>query len=270
MSQINIQILKTTEEMRLVQQLEELIWGIGSIPTHQTLTAVKNGGLMIGAFIGEKLIGFSYSFPGFYNNEVYLCSHMLGIHPDYQLRGIGKQLKEEQLKIAKEMGYKLITWTFDPLETRNAYLNVSKLYGIVDTYIENCYGEMEGGLNAGLPTDRLQIEWRITSKRVMDKWMPNISIFEEPFQITISEHDHPVLIEPYLFEPTLEGYEVPIPQHIQEMKSTNPELALKWRLQVRKIMQKLFREGYALVAARKTDEPVNYYQFVKKSTIPLY
>lgn len=266
---ITIRVLQTSDEMLLVQQLEETVWGMGCIPVHQTLTAIKNGGLIIGAFDGEKLVGYSYSFAGFKKNEVYLCSHMLGIHPDYQLRSIGKTLKEEQLNIAISMGYKLITWTFDPLESRNAYLNVSKLYGIVDTYIENCYGELKGGLNAGLPTDRLQIEWRITSERVQKKWMPEGTIFTQPFSITTSTDNYPMLHEPILFVPTLEGYELPIPQQIQEMKAAEPALALKWRLQTRKIFQTLFTAGYALVAVRKTDELVNYYQFIKKSTIPL-
>ena len=269
MNQITMRVLKTVEEMKLVQQLEETVWDMAAIPVHQTLTAVKNGGLIIGAFDEEKLVGFSYSFAGFKNKEAYLCSHMLGIHPDYQLQGIGKKLKEQQLIVAKEMGYKLITWTFDPLESRNAYLNVSKLYGIAGTYIENCYGEMTGGINAGLPTDRLQIEWWITSDRVEEKWMPSNIIFDNPFQTVLSEQDQPILVEPDVFAPTGQGYEVPIPQQFQEMKKESPETALQWRLQIRKIIQTLFSKGYALVAVRKTVEPVNYYQFVQKTTIPL-
>ncbi|MDI2589803.1 GNAT family N-acetyltransferase [Psychrobacillus sp. NEAU-3TGS] len=269
MNQITMRVLKTVEEMQLVQQLEQTVWGMEAIPVHQTLTAVKNGGLIIGAFDEEKLVGFSYGFAGYQNNEAYLCSHMLGIHPDYQLQGIGKKLKEEQLVVAKEMGYKLITWTFDPLESRNAYLNVSKLYGIVDTYIENCYGEMTGGINAGLPTDRLQIEWWITSDRVEKKWMPSNIIFDNPFQTALTEQNLPILEEPESFDPTHKGYEVPVPQQFQVMKKISPETALQWRLQIRKIIQTLFSKGYALVAVRKTDEPVNYYQFVQRSTIPI-
>lgn len=94
--------------------------------------------------------------------------------------------------------------------------------------------------------------------------MPDIRTFEQPFQITFTGQNQPVLIEPYLFRPTEEAYEVPIPQQIQEMKLTDPELAFKWRLQIRKIMQILFTENYELLAVRKTDETVNYYQFVKK------
>lgn len=269
MNQITLRVLKTVEEMQLVQQLEETVWGMVAIPVHQTLTAVKNGGLIIGAFDDEKLVGFSYGFAGYQNKETYLCSHMLGIHPDYQLQGIGKKLKEEQLIVAKGMGYKLITWTFDPLESRNAYLNVSKLFGIAGTYIENCYGEMIGGINAGLPTDRLQIEWWIASSRVEEKWMPHNVVFDNSFQTVLSEQNQPVLVEPDSFEPTGQGYEVPIPQQFQEMKKASPEIALQWRLQIRKIIQTLFSKGYALVAVRKTDEPVNYYQFVQRTTIPL-
>ncbi|WP_144509637.1 GNAT family N-acetyltransferase [Bacillus sp. FJAT-22090] len=269
MPQINIRVLKTTEDMLLVQQLEETIWGMDAIPIHQTLTAVKNGGIIIGAFDGEKLVGFSYGFPGFKNKETYLCSHMLGIHPDYQIQGIGKRLKDEQLLVAKDMGYNLIIWTFDPLESRNAYLNVTKLYGIVDTYIENCYGEMTGGINAGLPTDRLQVEWRITSERVQEKWMPKHIIYENLFQIEYPKEDLPVLVEPELFAPSGQGYEVPIPKQFQAMKTASPEIALNWRLQIRKVIQTLFSSGYALVSVRNTDEPVSYYQFVQKSMIPL-
>lgn len=128
---------------------------------------------------------------------------------------------------------------------------------------------MTGGINAGLPTDRLQIEWWITSDRVEEKWMPSNIIFDNPFQTVLSEQDQPILVEPDVFAPTGQGYEVPIPQKFQEMKKASPETALQWRLQIRKIIQTLFSKGYALVAVRKTVEPVNYYQFVQKMTIPL-
>jgi predicted GNAT superfamily acetyltransferase len=266
---LTVRVLISNDEMLLVQGLEKDVWGMEPIPTHQTYTAAKNGGLVIGAFDGEKLVGFSYGFPGFLNKKTFLCSHMLGILPTYQLMGIGKLLKEEQLKLAKEMGYDLITWTFDPLETRNAYLNVTKLYGIVDIYLENCYGEMNDGINKGLPTDRLQITWWINSKRVDSKWMPDLTTFVQPFYISLSKKGNPLLQEPTVFNPTAEGYEVPIPHQIQSIKSSEPELALKWRMQTRSIFQKLFKAGYALVNVRKTEENYHFYQFVKKSTIPL-
>ena len=267
---ISIRKLEKNEDIRLIQTLEMEIWNGAPIPTHQTFTVAKNGGLLLGAFSGDKLVGFSYGFPGFANGKSYLCSHMLGIHPDYQLKGIGKWLKDEQRKRAQEIGYDLITWTFDPLESRNAYLNLSKLYAISDTYLENYYGEMEDGLNKGLPSDRLQIEWWFLSERVERKWMPQISKYVRPFAVGQSENGNPT-IEVELREIPLNsvGIEVPVPTHFQMLKKNEPELALDWRMKIRTIFQTLFSAGFAVVGLRKTDEGVQYYQFVKRSTIPL-
>jgi predicted GNAT superfamily acetyltransferase len=269
---ILIRELKTIEEIRLIQDLERLIWKSDPIPIHQTFTTAKNGGLVLGAFDGDKIIGFSYGFPGITEGKLYLCSHMLGIHPDYQLMGVGKLLKERQLDVAKEMGYDLIMWTFDPLETRNAYLNVSKLYGICDTYLVNWYGEMEDGLNKGLPSDRLKIAWWITSKRVQEQWKPQVTNYDRPFDVVLSEKENPVLLyTENKLDSTQNGIEIPIPSNIQFIKTSEPELALAWRMHTRTIFQNLFAEGYALVGVNKSiaDAGVHYYQLVKANTIPL-
>ncbi|WP_203246513.1 GNAT family N-acetyltransferase [Sporosarcina beigongshangi] len=267
---LSIRKLETNEEMSWVQTLEQKVWGIHPIPTHQTFTAVKNGGLMLGAFSGEDIVGFSYAFPGFSKGKTYLCSHMLGIHPDYRSIGIGKLLKEEQRRLALEMGYDLMIWTFDPLESRNAYLNMSKLYGICDTYLENCYGEMEDGLNKGLPSDRLQIEWWISSERVNEKWTPKITGYVQPFAVGYSAQGNPTIeVEPAKIPTNSEGIEVPVPEDFQFIKKTEPSLALDWRLKIRTVFQTLFGAGYVAVSVKKTDEGVHYYQFVKRSTVPL-
>lgn len=265
-----IRKLGSNEDMRLVQGLEKKIWGENTVPTHQTYTASKNGGLVIGAFDKQEIVGYSYSFPGFANGKMYLCSHMLGVHPDYQLSGIGKMLKDEQRKLAIEIGYDLITWTFDPLESRNAYLNMTKLYGICTTYLENCYGEMEDGLNKGLPSDRLQVEWWISSERVKEEWTPQLSYYARPFTVGQSEKGNPMM-EGNLerFSSSSDGIEVPIPENIQFIKKDEPELALDWRMKIRAVYQSLFGAGYALVGLRKSDTDVHYYQFIKRTMIPL-
>jgi predicted GNAT superfamily acetyltransferase len=269
-AKISMRKLVTIEDMRLVQSLEKTVWGMESIPIHQTYTAVTNGGLMLGAFDDEKIVGFSYGFTGFANGKTYLCSHMLGIHPDYQLMGIGKMLKEEQRKFAIDMGYDLITWTFDPLESRNAYLNLSKLYGICDIYLENWYGEMDDGLNKGLPTDRFKIEWWITSKRVEESYIPRIDRFDRPFTVGSSEQGNPILEWDERDIPTNSaGIEIPIPENFQLIKQNEPQLALDWRLKVREIFQRLFRAEYALISVNRTTLGIHYYQVVKRNTIPL-
>ena len=267
---LSIRKLESNEDMRLIQPLEQEVWGINPIPTHQTFTASQNGGVVLGAFAEKEIVGYSYSFPGFANGKIYLCSHMLGIHPNYQSLGIGKLLKDEQRKFAKEVGYDLITWTFDPLESRNAYLNMTKLYGICNTYLENCYGEMEDGLNKGLPSDRLQIEWWISSERVEEKWIPQISSYDRPFVVVQSEKGNPMIYVNLEEIPSdSHGIEVPVPENIQLIKKKEPDLALDWRMKIRTIFQILFGEGYALVGLKKSNEGVHYYQLIKRSTIPL-
>lgn len=270
MTAIEIRKLVTMKEVEQIQQLEQEVWGMTAIPTHQTFTAATNGGLLLGAFDGDQIVGFSYSFPGFKEGEVYLCSHMLGVLPSEQHRGIGNLLKEHQCQIAREMGYSLLTWTFDPLESRNAYLNFSKLKGISSCYLENCYGEMTDGLNKGLPSDRLKIEWWINRERVTKNWQPLDVVYERPFTIEMRSDGYPKMtIALQDIDPTSEGIEIAIPKHIQQIKQQAPDLALDWRMKIREAFQFLFDKGFAIVNLNKTEEDICYYQFIKRAEIPL-
>lgn len=268
--QIDIRKITTIEELTAVQILDQTIWKTETIPVHQTLTAVQNGGLMIGAYDNGQLIGFSYSFPGLAKGKVYLCSHMLGIHPDYRGQGIGVMLKEAQKNEAINMGYTLMTWTYDPLESVNAFLNLSKLKGVVNTYIENCYGEMNDGLNDGLPTDRLKVQWHIqkqpkihirteanqeTFKSIAD-WKINHEGFPviDRSDLTIVEKEHTIIL--------------PIPKAFQYLKQADFQLALDWRFQTRDFFQKAFQANFIAVHVLKTEEPVYYYVLTKQAELP--
>lgn len=255
-------------EMEQIQELESKVWGTAPIPTHQTLTAVKNGGIMIGAYDGEKLIGFSYGFAGFQNGKGYLCSHMLGIEESYRSQGIGEMLKRKQREIAIEKGYDRMQWTYDPLETRNGYLNLTKLNGICDTYIENCYGEMNDGFNKGLPSDRFEVHWHLTSPYVARKQAPNI---ENPVPIsTLSFNDAglPKFVPGNVEELTEKVYSLAVPSNFQKLKATSQELAMDWRFQTRRQFQRLFRAGYAAVRLQPYIKHAEYF-FVKKETLEL-
>lgn len=265
---IEIRELKTIAEMEQIQELEAKVWGMQAIPTHQTLTAVKNGGIMIGALDGGRLIGFSYGFAGFRDGTSYLCSHMLGIDKAYRSQGIGEKLKLKQREIAIAKGYRRMQWTYDPLETRNGYLNLTKLNGICDTYVENCYGEMHDGFNQGLPSDRFELHWHLTSPYVVEKHSPDIDKAQAVSSLSFNEDGLPVFVEgkeQHLDQPV---YSLPVPKNFQSLKASSKELALDWRLQTRKQFQRLFQAGYAAVRLQP-HETFNEYIFVKKYTLAL-
>lgn len=260
--------LTTMDEMEQVQILEEKVWGLDVLPTHQTITAVKNGGIMIGAFDQEQIVGFSYGFAGFQNGRAYLCSHMLGIEENYRSQGIGEKLKRKQREIAIEKGFDRMQWTYDPLETRNAYLNLTKLNGICDTYVENCYGEMKDGLNRGLPSDRFELHWHLTSPYVVEKQAPSI---ENPIQlnsISWKTADLAEFTSEHVNELTAPVYSLSVPKDFQGLKKASSELALEWRLQTRNEFQRLFQAGYAAVRLKPYEQHADYI-FVKKDTINL-
>ncbi|WP_102275279.1 GNAT family N-acetyltransferase [Cytobacillus massiliigabonensis] len=273
-SEIEIRILKTAADMNLIQKLEREIWNMDPLPVHQTITASQNGGMLLGAFLENRLVGFSYGFAGFQEGKSYLCSHMLGIDPEHRDKGIGAQLKEKQKQYATELGYDLISWTFDPLESRNAYLNISKLHAICSTYLENCYGEMEDSLNNGLPSDRLKVEWWINSSHVNEPYIFDYTGMHSPCQwrMTVEGFPEPVPCEEHdlLPESKDEPILVPIPANFQMIKKQNHQLALNWRITIRKVLQTLFAKGYAMVSFLKEKEnSVHYYVLISREKLQL-
>lgn len=261
---ILIRKLITIEEMEQVRQLEATIWGVeDSIPTHQTLTAAKNGGLVLGAYFNGRLIGFQYSFPGFDGINTYLCSHMLGIDQSFRNQGIGKLLKMAQRDEALKIGYKLITWTYDPLETVNGYLNIAKLGGVCSTYLENCYGNMKDLLNSGISSDRFLVEWHI------EKIKNNNAHSFEPSDIIKNsliqwENDNEGLPIPILtpFIKNDDTISVAVPKDFRTIRENNLKNANEWRIITRNVFNKLFSMGWKVVAFYKNPEseiPVHFY-----------
>jgi predicted GNAT superfamily acetyltransferase len=115
------------------------------------------GGLILGGFDGNKLVGVSYGFPGRDHTGLFLYSHLLAVDSEYRGANIGYDLKRFQAEKALENGYSKIKWTFDPLESKNAYLNIHKIGASSHEYKVNFYGQMTDPLNYGSPTDRLLV-----------------------------------------------------------------------------------------------------------------
>lgn len=265
---IAIKELTKLEEMEQVQKLEADIWQSTPLPTHQTLTVAKHGGILVGAYDEDRLVGFSYGFPAVKNGKTYLCSHMLGIDGAYRSQQIGEKLKFAQREVAITKGYDLMVWTYDPLETRNGYLNLTKLNGICDTYIENCYGEMQDGFNKGLPSDRFEVHWHLTSQYVTEQLHPNTANPKPLAQLTFDTDQLPLLKDVHLDNLEEAVYSLPVPKDFQSLKAQNQEKAMQWRFATRDAFEKLFAAGYAAVRLEQ-QELCNHYIFVKKASLPL-
>jgi predicted GNAT superfamily acetyltransferase len=176
------------DELEACVQLQIETWGYDPgdvVPRKTFLVAQKIGGQVIGAFDAgtpsatpatfasgspESLVGFAFSLPGVKTGQsepkAYLHSHMLAVKERYRNRGLGRQLKLEQRREALSRGIRLMEWTFDPLEIKNAFINIHKLAATVSCYREDFYGLSSSRLQGGLPTDRLLAEWRLDSPRV--------------------------------------------------------------------------------------------------------
>ena len=175
--------LTTQDEFRDAVDLQKLIWGFEDVellPVRLFVVATKVGGQAFGAFAGERMVGFCLAIPGLKSaGTSYLHSHMLGVVPEYRDSGVGRMLKLCQRDDALARSIRLIEWTFDPLEIKNAYFNVERLGAVVQRYVLNQYGTTTSSLHGGLPTDRCIAEWWLDSPRV--KYMVDgIGTFDRP------------------------------------------------------------------------------------------
>ena len=166
---ILIRSVHDLDEMRACVALQKEVWNFSDaelVPLRMFVVAEKIGGQVIGAFAAAEMIGFALALPGFRDSRSYLHSHMLAVRKQHQNAGLGRRIKLFQRDDALVRGFALIEWTFDPLEIKNAYLNIEKLGAIARRYSVNQYGITSSPLQGGLPSDRLVAEWWLRSKRV--------------------------------------------------------------------------------------------------------
>jgi predicted GNAT superfamily acetyltransferase len=167
--EMSIRPLTELDEFQNCVEIQGVVWGYDDsdiVPRRMFLLAKKIGGQVIGAFAGDKMAGFAMALPAYRDGQIYLHSHMLAVLPEYRNAGLGRRLKLAQRDDAIERGIERMEWTYDPLEIKNAYLNIAKLGAISRRYQPDFYGPSSSTLQGGLPTDRLYAEWSLTSHRV--------------------------------------------------------------------------------------------------------
>ncbi len=262
MSSYTIRVLDKYEEMLQFEALIDDIWGGGpadSVPAHLLITIVRNGGLAFGAFEDDEMIGLAFGFPAFADTPqghlLKHCSHQMGVHPAHQGKGIGFALKQAQWQMVRQQGLDLITWTFDPLLSRNAYLNIARLGAICHTYKRNEYGEMVDSLNAGIASDRFQVDWWVNTRRVTQRldtknWVAlGLKNYQEaaPQMLYIPETDVDLgLLRPpkIFFPPSEKLLLLQIPNDYQTLRTVDKPLAIDWRFFTREVFEEAFNTGY--------------------------
>jgi predicted GNAT superfamily acetyltransferase len=256
-----IKLLDSPGDMSLVEDLQRAVWH-GSetdvVPAHIFITAIHNGGLVIGAFLEGELVGFVFGFPGLDftpdGPRPKHCSHMMGITPGYRDSGVGFALKRAQWQMVRKQGIDHITWTYDPLLSRNAFLNIAKLGAVCNTYRRSEYGDMRDGLNTGLPSDRFQVDWWINTRRVERRLskrargplkLEDFSKAELQPLYTPQINAWNLLQPPEHFAP-LEGRLLlaEIPSDFDALKNADFAIARDWRFFSREVFETAFAQGY--------------------------
>ncbi|MFN7946443.1 MAG: GNAT family N-acetyltransferase [Blastocatellia bacterium] len=209
---------RTLPEFSACLEMQKEVWQFSDLdvtPLRSFVITLHSGGFTLGAFDGvDKLLGFAHALAAFdQRRRPYFYSHMLAVTLPLQNAGIGAKLKLAQRDYAIAHGLPLMTWTFDPLQSRNAYLNIVKLGGVVRQYKANYYGnESSSTLHAGLDTDRLMVEWWTGSEHVA-RALDGLSRTDEPVAA------------------------VEVPFDIQQIKDREMKEAQRWQLEVRTAFQ---------------------------------
>jgi predicted GNAT superfamily acetyltransferase len=243
---VEVRLVRTHDEFAACEAMSRDIWGAAErnvVPRELLLTMQHNGGLVHGAFLPEgRLAGFCFAFLGQRDGRLRLCSHQLGVIPEFRGSGIGIALKQAQRYDALRLGYELVTWTFDPLEARNAYINLHRLGCIARLYDRDHYGTMEDELNRGLPSDRLEAEWWLRRARPFTGADPQV-------MLRVGAGGEPVR-EQLDLSPSATAL-ISVPPDFQALKRASLELALRWRLESRAAFEAALAAGLVAIDFRR-------------------
>ena len=250
---IIIREIDSISEMKALEKLQKEVWGwddLDTMPLMNFIVTKEVGGVLIGAFDGETPVGFVFGFVGCHEGQIVFHSHMLAVLPSYREHGVGHKLKLAQREQALAKGFTCITWTFDPLQSPNAYLNFTKLGVIASDYKINFYGEQtSSALHRFIGTDRLWVSWFLESKRVKRRLECGSPV--EPSPAELEKHVPLVKMAPdgwphkQSLNPLDEGRVlIDVPADIGLLQQQNPELAVAWRNVTRSSFTEALGLGY--------------------------
>ncbi len=254
MENLVLREITTMPEFNTLLELQQTIWGMspGEAASPHTMKAViHNGGVVIGAELDGRLVGFCFGFVGWRAEGNLLWSHMAGVLPELRGQGIGFHLKHAQRRWALDHGYTVMSWTFDPMQRGNANFNFRLLGAVANIYLVDHYGEMTDAINAGLASDRLEVRWELDSQRAIAsaenrplERSPQ-SFEEAAFVLRAGDNDALIRSVETAFEHP--ACFVEIPYRVNVLKHTDLEHAQRWQIDLRWALQEAFRRGYVIV-----------------------
>jgi len=277
---LEIKSIRSLFDLRRLHDIQRNIWGYRDamiIPYTQMISAMHNGGTLLGAYMDGELVGFVYGYLGMSGGTLYMFSQRAAVLPDFQAYGIGTKLKLAQREYALRRGIDLIVWTYDPLLGPNAMLNIEKLGGFARTYVRDIYGSgIDNPLQAGLALDRFLLEWHLLSDRVRSRISGN---YQRPtVKAWLEESDYRLinyvnwnsdLPRPIAADLELEGEVllVQVPSNMSLIRRLDLSIARGWRNMTRAIFEAYFRRGYVVTgfATEKLANVPSIYKMERKT-----
>lgn len=267
---LKVRLLESQREFEEAEQVQMSAWGMsrdGATPKEVMIAINDIGGAVLGAFDGQKMVGFALTLVGLSQGKNYLYSHQTGVVKEYQSKGVGFLLKQKQREVALERGFDLIAWTFDPIISRNAYFNFRKLGVVARNYLPDYYGPMDDSINFGWDTDRFLCEWQIAPKR-LERVRSLARVDTNRAYSAIKKQGK----EPY---PTCSDWRVDlsaplvlvdIPSDVVRLKTKDIEEGRRWRVGTREVFQGYFGAGYTAVAL--LEERGEYRYLLSRARMP--
>ncbi|HXZ18513.1 MAG TPA: hypothetical protein VEG63_01110 [Candidatus Acidoferrales bacterium] len=239
---IQIRACHSLEDCDACVTMEKVVWqteDVELVPSALLRVVAETGGQVLGAFDGLRMIGFTFAIVGCHTAvgraEPFLHSHMTAVLPVYENQGIGRSLKFFQRQDALARGIRLVQWTFDPFQLKNAWFNVMRLGAVLRSYLPNFYGITTSPLHAGIPTDRLVAEWHLDSQRV---------------RAAIEGRLPPV--------PSSGAVRIGLPNDIGSKTKSDPAAAVGIQDSMRDQFLRHFAAGYAVTAMEPSGQETHY------------
>lgn len=249
-------------QMPPIVDLQREIWGYGlpdadlPYPARCLFAFSESGGLVAGAFVEEEPVGFGFAWIGKdrQSGKSYLNSQLVGVLPQYRYLSLGYHIKIYQRDFADDCGLDLVKWTFDPLQSVNANLNLRKLGAFVRTYRPHYYGNLESHFSGGLATDRVWADWHIHAPRTMERLrsLPPPLVEAPPLpqvtqvETTRTQTGKSRQLSQYSLELSSPELLVEIPDDFETIRRSDLTLALDWQQKIRHILEHYLEHGYLI------------------------